>query len=169
MSDNTKLVKDWAQTFELLCNESPKVPSEDEIRLGIKLIREEVGELENNIFIVEEVLRDKIDISKIADDVSDILWVVLRFASIFGIDIDSCIKEVYKSNMSKLCKNKQELEHTLQYYRDEGVECYYKAVEKGDSQYYIIKRKEDDKVLKNINWSEPNFTKILKETHTKEN
>ena len=73
------------------------------------------------------------DLTDIADALSDILYVVYGAGHAFGIDLDKCFEEVHRSNMSKL--------------GDNGKPIY----------------REDGKVLKGENFSEPNLGDILYE------
>lgn len=71
------------------------------------------------------------DIVEVADALTDILYVTYGAAHAFGIPIDDCFNEVQRSNMSKL-----------------GVD--------GKPVY-----REDGKVIKGPNYSEPNLQKVL--------
>lgn len=89
-----------------------------------------------------------------------------------GYDLDLLIDRVTESNMSKLCRNDEELEATLKFYRDKGVEVYSKEsplVQESGKPYLVVysaKEQTDadgkvyraDKFLKNINWFEPDIT-----------
>jgi predicted HAD superfamily Cof-like phosphohydrolase len=68
-----------------------------------------------------------------ADALADLLYVVYGAGHAFGIDLDKCFAEVHRSNMSKLGAD--------------GKPIY----------------REDGKVLKGENYSEPNLGKILNE------
>ena len=86
--------------------------------------------------ISEEVeeLRDACkdkDIIGIADALTDILYVTYGAGHAFGIDLDKCFAEVQRSNMSKLGKN--------------GKPIY----------------REDGKVMKGPNYSEPDLKNTL--------
>ena len=71
------------------------------------------------------------DIVEIADALTDILYVTYGAAHAFGIDIDKCFDEVQRSNMSKL-----------------GAD--------GNPIY-----REDGKIMKGPNFSEPNLKKVI--------
>jgi len=89
-----------------------------------------------------------------------------------GKTVELLIERVVESNMSKLCKNQEEVDATLKYYRDMGVEVDVKdsplmqeegvpflVVYSTKDQIIIVDGKEKefraDKFLKNINWKEP--------------
>ncbi len=103
---NQELVREFMETFD---HETPAefmVPSEDTINLRRKLMEEEHLEL------LEEMKgRDK---EKIAKELTDLLVVVYGTAIAYGIDADACMKEVHRSNMSKLGEDGKPL------YREDG-------------------------------------------------
>ena len=69
----------------------------------------------------------------VADALSDLLYVVYGAGHSFGIDLDKCFTEVHRSNMSKL--------------GEDGKPIY----------------REDGKVLKGKNFTEPNLKEVLNE------
>lgn len=73
------------------------------------------------------------DIVEVADSLTDILYVTYGAAAAFGIDIDKCFEEVQRSNMSKLDEN-------------------------GNPIY-----REDGKIMKGPNFSEPDLKSIIEE------
>ena len=76
---------------------------------------------------------DNNDIKEVADALTDILFVTYGAGHAFGIDLDKCFSEVHRSNMSKLDEDGKPI------YRDDG------------------------KVLKGENFSEPNLQEVLYE------
>ena len=86
--------------------------------------------------IVEELnelidAKEDKDLIGIADALTDILYVTYGAGHAFGIDLDECFREVQRSNMSKL--------------GEDGKPIY----------------REDGKVLKGPNYSEPDLKKTL--------
>ncbi|MFO8059584.1 MAG: hypothetical protein R6U70_02880, partial [Bacillota bacterium] len=73
--------------------ESPGLPDKDAIVLRLRLIREELSELEKSI--------DGQDIVDVADALADLLYVTYGTAIAFGIDIRPVFKEVHRANMTK--------------------------------------------------------------------
>lgn len=63
-------------------------------RLRVDLVQEEVGE-----FIAAS---EQGDLIGIADALADIVYVVYGTALTYGIDLDAVLREVHRSNMSKL-------------------------------------------------------------------
>ena len=76
------------------------------------------------------------DMVEIADALTDILYVTYGAGHAFGINLDSCFYEVQRSNMSKL--------------GEDGKPIY----------------REDGKVLKGPNYSEPDLKSILQITES---
>jgi predicted HAD superfamily Cof-like phosphohydrolase len=72
---------------------NPKVPV-DLGELRIDLLEEEVGEFREAV--------EQNDLVAIADALADILYVTYGAAITFGIDLDAVVREVHRSNMSKL-------------------------------------------------------------------
>jgi len=95
--------------------------------------------------------------------------------------IDLLIDRVTESNMSKICKNAEEVADTIEFYRKKGVEVYSKEsplLQEDGSPYLLVcsskeqivrefnedKGAEEDKVyrankvLKNVHWFEPNLS-----------
>ena len=86
--------------------------------------------------IVEELnelidAKEDKDLIGIADALTDILYVTYGAGHAFGLDLDACFREVQRSNMSKL--------------GEDGKPIY----------------REDGKVLKGPNYSEPDLKKTL--------
>jgi predicted HAD superfamily Cof-like phosphohydrolase len=73
---------------------SPELAGADLAQLRVGLLREEVGE-----FADATTARDLVGI---ADALADIVYVAYGAAVTYGIDLDAAIREVHRSNMSKL-------------------------------------------------------------------
>ncbi len=84
--------------FMIACDQDvetvPGFPDSDTAFLRVKLIREELKELEQAIVYN--------DIVGVADGLSDLLYVVYGGGHSFGINLDKCFDEVHRSNMTKL-------------------------------------------------------------------
>ena len=120
---NFDKVRDFMKTFGQEVKTEPEFPTEETAKLRIELIVEELNEL-------IDANEDK-DLVGIADALTDILYVTYGAGHAFGIDLDSCFREVQRSNMSKL--------------GEDGKPIY----------------REDGKVLKGPNYSEPDLKKTL--------
>lgn len=100
-----------------------------------RLPTETEATLMNNL-IHEELMElneamDKGDLVEIADAIGDILYVTAQQATILGLPVDALLQEIQRSNLSKLGAD--------------GKPIY----------------REDGKVLKGPNFSEPQISKVL--------
>ncbi len=91
---NFEKVKTFMTTYGQEVKESASFPDENIIKLRLKLIKEELEELEQS-------LNDK-NLLEVADALTDILYVTYGAGHSFGINLDACFEEVQRSNMSKL-------------------------------------------------------------------
>ncbi len=91
---NFEKVKTFMTTYGQEVKESASFPDENIIKLRLKLIKEELEEL-------EQALNDK-NLLEVADALTDILYVTYGAGHSFGINLDTCFEEVQRSNMSKL-------------------------------------------------------------------
>ena len=91
---NFEKVKTFMTTYGQEVKESASFPDENIIKLRLKLIKEELEEL-------EQALIDK-NLLEVADALTDILYVTYGAGHSFGINLDACFEEVQRSNMSKL-------------------------------------------------------------------
>ncbi len=95
-----QLVNEFHEQFGLPCASSPTVdvtPALADLRND--LLREEAGEL---IAACEAG-----ELTAIADGIADVLYVVYGTAVTYGLDADALVREVHRSNMSKLDDNGQ--------------------------------------------------------------
>ena len=91
---NFEKVKKFMITYGQEVKELASFPDENIIKLRLKLIKEELEEL-------EQALNDK-NLLEVADALTDILYVTYGAGHSFGINLDACFEEVQRSNMSKL-------------------------------------------------------------------
>lgn len=74
-------------------------------------------------------------------------------------NFEEAFDEVQRSNMSKMCHSEQEVQDTINHYKEkDGTEAYF--VKKGDG--WIILRKDDDKILKNVYYKAAQLEKFVK-------
>ncbi len=94
-SDVAAAVAEFYAAFNLPRRTQPSIDVEKSLEiLRISLLEEEVGEL-----VTATRARD---LTGIADALADITYVVYGTALTYGIDLDSVLDEVHRSNMSKL-------------------------------------------------------------------
>jgi len=91
-------VKEFHQAFGQRIGEKPDFPSEDERKLRVKLLREEVRE-----YMDGESFNDLVEV---ADAIADIIYIACGTAVSYGIPLDDIFAEVHRSNMAKLVDGK---------------------------------------------------------------
>lgn len=118
----------------------------------IDFVKEELEELELAI--------ENGDIVEVLDAILDITYVCLGNGALsFGLKdkIKAGYAEVQRSNLSKICSTEEEAKETcVVRSKQQGRPCHYKQV--GDG--YVVYR-DDNKVMKNINWSEPDLKQFF--------
>jgi predicted HAD superfamily Cof-like phosphohydrolase len=131
----------------------PAIPSTDRCELRVNLIQEELNELKDGIKAG--------DIVECADAFADLQYVLTGAIHEFGLGerFGNIFDNVHNSNMSKICNSYEEAAETLKHYTSQGIEVYSEKLE-GDT--YIIKRKEDNKVLKNLYYTPAKLTQFVK-------
>lgn len=93
--DIAAAVAEFHRAFNLPVRETPGTGIADAVaNLRVALLEEEVGEFVS--------ASEKRDLVGIADALADIVYVVYGTALTYGIDLDSVLDEVHRSNMSKL-------------------------------------------------------------------
>ena len=91
-------VLDFHEAFDLPREPLPTVHVGDTLaQLRVRLLREEVEEFAD--------AAEKRDLVAIADALADVVYVAYGSAVTYGIDLDAVIREVHRSNMSKLDAN----------------------------------------------------------------
>lgn len=146
-------VSQFHEIFDLPVLPSPEIPSEKRCALRVNLLEEELGEL-------KEAIAQR-DMTEIADALCDIQYVLSGAILEFGLAdrFAELFAEVQRSNMSKTCKSLKQAELTQVHYTDkDGTES--KIVQRGDE--YIVYRIPDGKVLKSVEYSPADLSRILK-------
>ena len=100
MADEQAMVEDFHRIFDIVLNQIPTVVDGRTRELRVKLIQEEFDEL-------KEALAAE-DLSSIAKEMADLLYVVYGTAVSYGIEMDPIFREVHRSNMSKIGGYKRE-------------------------------------------------------------
>lgn len=119
-----QLVNEFHERFALPRSSAPTIDVPPALaNLRNNLLREEAREL------IEAC--DAGDLTAIADGIADVLYVVYGTAVTYGLDADALLREVHRSNMSKLDANGQAL------------------------------HREDGKILKGPNYSPPQLDLVI--------
>jgi predicted HAD superfamily Cof-like phosphohydrolase len=93
--DIATAVAEFHMAFNLPMRQLPSAEIDHALAsLRVALLEEEVGE-----FVAAS---EKCDLVGIADALADIVYVVYGTALTYGIDLDAVLREVHRSNMSKL-------------------------------------------------------------------
>ena len=100
MNDAQRMVQEFHEQFDIHISTTPSVPDEDTQILRNRLIQEEFDEF-------QEAMQSK-DLSAMAKELADLLYVVYGTAVSLGIDMEPVFKEVHRSNMSKVGGYKRE-------------------------------------------------------------
>jgi predicted HAD superfamily Cof-like phosphohydrolase len=112
------------EKFMRACDQSVDSRDEDQFNLYVKLIKEEVGELETAV--------DNNDRVETLDALIDILVVTVGAVHSMGADGEGAWREVMRSNLSKI-----------------------------DKETGKVRKREDGKVLKPINYSPPELAQFV--------
>ena len=148
-------IKHWRETFGLPNRTTPKITNEKESELAYRLIEEELRELKSALWNRDRQYDPRL--GEVADAVADLFFVVYQAAAIHGLDVEEIVDRVYKSNMSKLCENVEEAHKSVLSYTERDLSTYYEKLSDGK---YIIKRTVDAKVLKGINFKDPDWSDL---------
>jgi predicted HAD superfamily Cof-like phosphohydrolase len=156
MTDLEK-VEQFHRLFRLPVVDKPKVPSDDRIKLRMKLISEESHELMDAM--------DDENLPNIIKEAADLLYVLNGMLLEFGLGecFEQAFDIVHQSNMSKLCYGKDDVRKSIEMYmKEKMVESYGEHI--GDD-VYILRRSDDDKVLKSISYkpAEKDIEKLIVE------
>lgn len=145
-----KKVKEFHEQFEAPIKSTPQIPK-DRKKLRLSLLKEELKEL-------EEAIRDN-DLVGVLDAFCDLQYVLSGAILEFGMHeiFEGAFQEVHFSNMSKACSNKRDVSLTVEKYLDENIDVKVKPV----GSKYVILRKKDNKVLKNINYRPANLKPFI--------
>jgi predicted HAD superfamily Cof-like phosphohydrolase len=94
------MVQEFHNQFDIHIAATPSAPDESTQILRNRLIQEEFDEF-------QEAMQSK-DLTAMAKELADLLYVVYGTAVSLGIDMEPVFKEVHRSNMSKVGGYKRE-------------------------------------------------------------
>ncbi len=151
--DALNQVAEFHKTFNAPILETPQIPSKERCELRVKLLQEELDEL-------KQAIADN-DLVEIADALCDLQYVLSGAVLEFGLGnkFKELFNEVQRSNMSKACRDEQQAEETVAFYKDRGEESFYEK--SGDK--FNVHRISDNKVLKNKYYSPADLASILQQ------
>ena len=116
-------VEEFNHVYAVASSDEPRLPTLQEAERIRDLVFEEYDEL------VDAILAN--NLVEVADAITDLLYVIAQQGTVLGLPIDALLREVHRSNMSKL--------------GEDGKPIY----------------REDGKVLKGPNFSEPDIAGVL--------
>lgn len=174
--DTLEQVKEFSDFFGHPFHEKITFPTQEQINLRIRLSLEETTELseacgqaavDNYIeLLLDTALRLKekpypkeIDIYGVADAYADKRYIDDGGIGLFGLAkaFHEIFDDVHSANMSKRTDSLKTVIDSISSYAEKGIEAYYEEKE----GFYLIFRKEDNKVLKPVSWREPNNKAII--------
>lgn len=175
MNKQTEQVMEFHQAFDHPINNQVELVDLKTRQLRIKLLFEELKELSeasgtrHTFFkLSREVFNqglvsidsDLVDKKEELDALCDIQYVLSGAILALGFqdEFDEAFSEVHSSNMSKMCANQQEVDDTVEHYKNIGTESI--VTQKGEK--FIVLRKDDNKVLKNKYYREADLSKFIK-------
>ena len=123
------------------------------VKLRVQLIEEELQEL-------KDAIADR-NMTEIADALADLLYVVYGAGHTFGINLDKAFDAVHTSNMTKSCKDEEEAAQTVAHIKD--TQPHYKDPAyklSANGKFYIVYNRDTGKVLKNMNFKQPDLSFI---------
>ncbi len=94
MTEEQAMVEAFHRQFDILTQDRPAVPPAETKELRLRLIEEEFDELKG------AMAQD--DLTAVAKEMADLLYVVYGTAVSYGIDMQPVFAEVHRSNMSKV-------------------------------------------------------------------
>ena len=147
-------VADFHRTFNAPILPTPQIPSQQRCELRVSLLQEELNELKEAI--------ENNDLVEIADALADLQYVLSGAVLEFGLGekFVDLFNEVQRSNMSKACNSELEAQETIEHYKQkDGTKGYYKV----NNGKWLVYREEDDKVLKSVNYSPAELSRIINE------
>jgi NTP pyrophosphatase (non-canonical NTP hydrolase) len=137
------MIKDWSNVFGAPIKETEGFPEVDRMRLAMDLIDEEFMETVQAI--------DQKNFAEVKDGLGDLLWVVVRAMMEFGVDPETTIREIYRSNMSKADYTEKDALKTRDKYKKQGIDTYMRI----RKDIYITYNATTGKILKSHNFIAP--------------
>lgn len=105
------------------------------------------------------------DMRTIQSGLNSLIYNTIDLATLHNFDLDGAFKEVHESNMAKFCKSAHECAKSIFERQKEKPEDYNGAegheVQVNGTSYYVIRRAGDGKVLKGLDFFEPNLQKFI--------
>eukprot|EP00971_Amphidinium_carterae_P136177 2698483-Amphidinium_carterae.4 len=148
----TDMVQEFHDASHIVTPCSPTLPPADRQRLRVKLLTEEVNELER-AFVTSDLI-------EVADAITDILYVLV--GSVLECGLHACLpalfREVHASNMTKFCNDIQTAQAACnEYFQERQVKV---RPQRSWSGMYALVR-SDGKIVKPMHFKPPKIQQIL--------
>lgn len=103
MIDYLGKVREFHEKYGHYIGYRPHQPPARIIEERMRLIFEECGEIESEVYVsdIRGHVNTLIDLVQLADAVGDSLYVIFGLAVNFGLPIDEIFEEIHRSNMTK--------------------------------------------------------------------
>jgi len=156
---NFSRVKDFMTVYGQDVPTEPKAPETmpDVTKLRVNLIEEELNEL-------KEAIKNN-DFVEVVDALADILYVTYGAGVAWGVDLQKAFEQVHESNMTKICKDIDEANYTVKWYKDHPEKGYpapeFREAESEGKKVYVVFESSTGKILKNINYKAVNLQNIV--------
>jgi predicted HAD superfamily Cof-like phosphohydrolase len=178
-----KRISEWLTVAGKESPSEPTFPDNDKFQLALGLILEELfeaaesgpdeqyrnfilsvkKEVDKRVMDYKDKERSEGDMIELRDACSDLRVVLGNLIHFAGLNqqYEQDFNDVMDSNFSKFCTTEKEANETVSAYlngthpnkKGETIECYHEKVD----NYWIVKRKEDGKILKSIYFKDVNF------------
>ena len=154
---NFEKVLEFNKSFGVFTKDTPQYhlydTDPDIVKYRKSLITEEVQEFEDSIKYK--------NFSESIDALCDILYVVYGAFTAFGVDADKAFEIVQQSNMSKLCKDEEEAQKTVEFYQKDSRYDSPSYRLSDDGKNYVVFNESTKKILKSINYKPVDFSNLF--------
>lgn len=149
--NEAKLMLNPPKTFTGLVNPYVYSYSSEYIKKSIRSITKAINEFERRGIEGE--------VTETIEALCDILNMTYELGYSLNFDMDCMFREVHRSNMTKVCINREDAEESVRRYKEKGTYAEPEVRVKG--QYYLVYDKALNKILKNYQWEEPELTQFM--------
>lgn len=173
MNNSIESVKEFHRVFSQPIKETIGVPSKERAILRVRLIFEELMELaeasgvgaEFNLLLIKSMKLNDSSFSKESnnaealDALVDLQYVLDGTILEYGMDkvFEQAHNNVHASNMTKFCTTKEELQLSLDHFKEKDIQVYTRET----NGVYFIYKAEDSKLLKPLNYVSADMEKII--------
>lgn len=156
---NYEKVLEFNNAFGVKTNTTPQF---DVLKNNDKLVQYRLSLVEEEFNELKEAVKTH-DFTECLDGLGDSLYVIYGFFSALGVNGDDIFDIIHKSNMSKICENKQEAQHSVKLYKEETPQRYDSpAYRKSDcGKYFVVYNESTMKILKSYKYQKVDFSELL--------